>query len=196
MSASAWPTDLPDRIWIVGPSGSGKSTLAAKIAALQEVPPTHCDELHWKPGWVESAEAETAARIDAVADGPRWVIDGNYSRFRMPHHERIQLYVWLDIPLYVTLPRLVRRGIQRSAHQLPVCNGNYETFAMTFFSRDSLLLYVLTDGLRKHRQLGREVATRPHVRLRSSKQADRWLAGIEAARGEAGAGREVDQGTA
>lgn len=185
MSACAWPTDLPDRIWIVGPSGSGKSTLAARLAALQGVPPTHCDEIHWKPDWVEASDAETAAGLEAVACGPRWVIDGNYSRFRMPHHERIQLYVWLDIPLYVTFPRLVRRGIRRSVDKLPVCNGNYETLGKTFFSRDSLLLYVVTDGLRKHRQIGREVATRPHVRLRSSRQADRWLAGIEAARAKA-----------
>jgi len=169
---------LPDRIWVVGPSGSGKSTLATRLAAVLGLAATHLDDLHWEPDWVEASEEVTAARIAAVARTPRWIIDGNYSRYRRRHLERIQLIVWLDLPLHVTFPRLLRRGLRRSLTGEPCCNGNRETLTRTFLHRDSLLLYVLTAGLRSYRAIGREIRDLPHVRLRSAREADRWLARV------------------
>ena len=167
--------ELPDRIWIVGVPGSGKSTLARILAARLGVEPVHMDELHWLPGWRERAREETAALLAERLAAPRWVADGNYGEFRPRHMDRVQLTVWLDLPLRVTFPRLVRRGVRRSVRGEDCCNGNRESLRRTFLHRDSLLLYALQTDRRRRRGLVEELATRPHVRLRSQREVDRWL---------------------
>lgn len=178
MDARGTTPRLPDRIWIVGPCGSGKSTLATRLATHLGVPPTHVDDIFHQPGWTQAAEADVHARIGAVVARPRWVIDGNYRQFRLPHVQRIQLYVLLDLPLYVTFPRLVRRGVRRSLTREPCCNGNVETLRKTFLDRESLLLYALTGSVRNLRETRRHVRARPHVRLRSQRDVDRWLGDV------------------
>jgi adenylate kinase family enzyme len=166
---------LPDRIWVVGPCGAGKSTVARRLAGHLGVEALSLDEIHWRPGWVETPPEETARRIAAAVARPRWVIDGNYTTHRRAHADRIQLYVWLDFPLRVTFPRLLRRGVGRSVRRTPICNGNHETLLRTFCHKDSLLLWSLTSDRRRRRVLTDETATRPHVRLRSQRAVDRWL---------------------
>lgn len=182
MRSAAPLTAIPDRIWIVGPCGSGKSTLATKLAAHLGVEPTHMDEIFHQPGWSEAPAEDVHARLQQVTARPRWVIDGNYRRFREPVEGRIQLYVFLDLPLYVTFPRLVRRGVRRSVRKEPCCNGNYETLRLTFCDRESLLLYALTRSVQKLPRMRRRVMARPHVRLRSQRAIDGWLAGVLAER--------------
>ncbi len=172
------PTPLPDRIWIVGPCGSGKSTLAARLAEHMGIEPTHMDDIFHQPGWQQAADEEIHAKLSDVVARPRWVIDGNYSRYREPHAAQVELYVFLDIPLYVTFPRLVRRCLSRSLMRTPCCNGNYETLRGTFFDRESLLLYAVTGSVQKLPSLRRHVTARPHVRLRSRRQVDSWFAAV------------------
>lgn len=169
---------LPDRIWVVGPCGSGKSTLTRVLAARQGVEPTHLDDIHWAPGWVERPEAEMHAALAPIVAHPRWVIDGNYGIYRQRHLDRTDLTVWLDFPLRVTWPRLLWRGIRRSVRKESVCNGNQESLWRTFCDRDSLLVYSIQTHGRRRRGLEKELATRPHVRLRSQREMDRWLAGL------------------
>ncbi len=171
-------TALPDRIWIVGVPGSGKTTLAARLARLQGVAPVHMDELHWLPGWQERAAEETAALLAERVAGERWVAEGNYGHFRSRHMDRVELTVWLDLPLRVTFPRLLRRGVRRSVLKLDCCNGNRESLVRTFLHKDSLLLYALQTDRRRRVGLTEELATRPHVRLRSQREVDRWLSGV------------------
>ena len=77
------------------------------------------------------------------AQADRWIIEGGYTFVRDTLLDRIEQFVWLDIPLWITFPRLVRRGIDRSVNKIPCCNGNYETLRKTFFHKDSLLLFAL-----------------------------------------------------
>ena len=182
MRSAAPLAALPDRIWIVGPCGSGKSTLATKLAAHLGVEPTHVDEIFHQPGWTEAPPEQVHARLREVTARQRWVIDGNYRRFRTSYVDKIQLYVFLDLPLYVTFPRLVRRGVLRSVREETCCNGNRETLARTFLDRESLLLWALTGSVQRLPSLRRHVLAHPHVRLRSQRAADRWLAGVLAER--------------
>jgi len=169
---------LPDRIWVLGPTGAGKSTVTARLAAHMGVEPTHIDDIHWQPDWTESPRGRTTARVAEIAQRPRWIMDGNYSFVRTPLEHRIQFYVWLDLPLRVTFPRLVRRGIHRSLTQAPCCNGNRETLRRTFLDRDSLLLFALSHFRVTRRNALASVEERTHVRLRSQRAVDRWLAGV------------------
>lgn len=166
---------LPPRIWVVGPCGSGKSTVAARLAAALGIAPTHLDEIHWRPGWIEAPPAEEAAALAEVVARPAWVVDGNYGRLRGPHLDAVDLFVWLDLRLATTLPRLLRRCLVRALRREPCCNGNYESLRMTFLSKDSLLLWALTTDARRRRQLTRQLRRRPHVRLRSQAAIEAWL---------------------
>ncbi|WP_131115613.1 AAA family ATPase [Lichenihabitans psoromatis] len=103
--------ELGTRICIMGPSSSGKSTMADAIARARGLVPIHLDQLYHLPhtDWVPRPEDEFAALHDAAIMGPRWVIDGNYSRL-LP--QRLQLatgFVLLDVPTSVSLYRYIRR---------------------------------------------------------------------------------------
>jgi len=176
-------TALPKRIWVAGACGSGKSTLATKLAPLLGVEPTHLDEIHWRPGWVEGPSEVTDRRIREVAERPSWVIDGNYGRHRGAHIDTIDLLVWLDLPLRTVMPRLVRRCLVRAVRRQPVCNGNYEGLRHSFLSRDSLLLWELNEHQRRKREINENFHGRPHVRLRSQRDVDRWMQEVGATAG-------------
>lgn len=73
---------LGPRICIIGPSNSGKSTLATAIGWARDLPPIHLDQLYHRPNtdWEPRPAAEFVALHDAAILGPRWVMDGTYSR--------------------------------------------------------------------------------------------------------------------
>jgi hypothetical protein len=117
-------------------------------------------------------------RVEGLLAGERWVMEGNLGRDATrlwAQVDRADLVVWLDLPLRVTLLRLVRRCLRRAVLRERVCNGNVETLRKSFFSTNSILLYAWrTRNLRRviYREMLRH---RPHVRLRSAREADGWL---------------------
>ncbi len=160
---------------MVGPCGAGKTTVAARLAGALGVVPTYLDDIHWKPGWIEASPGEERAAIAEVVARPAWVVDGNYGTLRGAHLDAVELFVWLDLPLRVTFPRLFRRCVVRAFKRVPCCNGNYESLRRTFLDRESILLWALqTDG-RRRRELTKQLADRPHVRLGSPRAVDAWM---------------------
>jgi adenylate kinase family enzyme len=56
-----------------------------------------------------------------IAERDQWVIDGNYSRVLMDRLARTDTVVYLDLPLWVRLPRVIKRSIKyhgRTRHDL------------------------------------------------------------------------------
>jgi len=177
----ATPTvPLPPRIWVVGPCGSGKSTVAARLAEALGIRATHLDEIHWKPGWIESTPEEEEAALARVLARPSWVVDGNYSALRRPWMDAVDLFLWLDLPLNVTFPRLLRRCTVRSLKREPCCNGNYESPWRTLFDKESILLWALTTHQRRKRKLRSDLAGRPHVRLADPRAVEAWMRRVAA----------------
>lgn len=166
------------RVWVVGSVGCGKSTLAARLGALLESPVVHIDDHIWLPGWRLRERGEMLDRVEARLAGERWVMEGNLGRDATrlwAQVDRADLVVWIDLPLRVTLRRLVRRCLRRALLRERVCNGNVETLRKSFLSGNSILLYAWrTRNLRRviYRHLLRH---RPHVRLRSAREVDGWL---------------------
>lgn len=97
-----------ERVAIVGSSGAGKSTLARALGARTGLPVVHLDEHYWKPGWVETPSDEWRARQAALCAGDRWIMDGSYSGTVDLRLAATDL-VFLDLPLRVTLPGVLRR---------------------------------------------------------------------------------------
>ncbi|WP_033441484.1 hypothetical protein [Saccharothrix sp. NRRL B-16314] len=174
----------PRRIVILGVSGAGKSTLAHELVPLVDGTHVELDALHHGPNWTPTPVDEFRARLAAATDGPAWVVDGNYvDRAAAVLWHRADLVVWLDLPLRVILPRLVRRSTARIVRRSELWNGNRETLN-ALFGPDSLLTWAY-HAHRRHRAEYPDRLERngvPWVRLRSAAEVGRWLAEFSAAR--------------
>lgn len=169
------------RINVVGTSAAGKTTMARSIAARLGVPHVELDALHWERGWRDAPWDVMRERVQRAVAADAWVVDGNYSAVRDLVWERAEAVVWLDFPLRTILWRyVVRTGRRvRTQEELWPGTGNRETLSMHLLQRDSLLWWILSTYRRRRREYPPLLAARPDlvaVRLRSPRNADRWLA--------------------
>jgi adenylate kinase family enzyme len=168
------------RVAVLGTSGSGKSTLGRTLAATLGVPFVELDALHWGPGWTEASPEELRARVEPIVESDAWVVDGAYrGKLGDLVLERAEVVVWLDLPLHVWLPRLVRRTLRRALRRETFLNGNRESLRSAFASRDSLLLYALRTYRARRRRYPYELARFPTVRLRSRGEVERFLRDLQ-----------------
>lgn len=133
------------RVVVVGSSGAGKSTVARALALNRTCPLVELDELYWAPGWVARETDDFRARVAQATAGDAWVVAGNYSVARDLFWSRAQVIVWLDLGL----PRVWWRGLRRTlaliASGRELHPGNRETFARAFLSRQSILLWIVSN---------------------------------------------------
>lgn len=171
------------RVVVVGTSGSGKTTMARELAGRWGLPHVELDSLFWGPDWTEAPEPLFRERVEAVVHGPRWVVDGNYSKVRALVWSRAERLVWLDYSLPVVMGRLVRRTLRRWWRREELWSGNRERLGEFLFSRQSLWLWALqTHRSRRGRFLAQlDLAENGHlevVRLSCPRAAEEWLAGL------------------
>ena len=172
-----------ERLIVVGTSCSGKTTLARRMARLLEAPCIELDALHWKPEWQPRSAHEFRQMAEQASAGDRWVIDGNYASVRDIVWGRGTTIIWLNYPFRVVLWRALRRTVRRAATQEELFSGNRESFRKSFFSRDSILLWVITSYPRLRRTY-RHVLDNgdyPHLRvieLRNPAQAEVLIASL------------------
>jgi adenylate kinase family enzyme len=172
------------RIAVIGTTGSGKTTLARQIAERLNIPHVETDALHWEPNWVEAPLDVFRERITRALAGDAWVIDGNYSKVRDIVWARADTIVWLDYPLALVLWRLFLRTMRRVVTRQELWGGNRESWRAQFFSRESLFLWALSSYPRRRREYPALFAQPQHahlavIRLRSPRETDAWLAGLE-----------------
>ncbi len=160
-------------------SGCGKTTLGRQLAEHMGMPFCEIDAIHWLSNWTECPLEIFRERVTEVAQGERWVIDGNYSRVRDIVWARAQAVVWLDYRLGVAVARLFRRTLKRFVTQEQLWNGNREHLG-AILGRDSLLLFTLRTYKRRRQDLNRllsqpEYAHLVVVRLSSPRATEEWL---------------------
>jgi adenylate kinase family enzyme len=110
------------RILVMGPPGSGKSTMARHLGARFGLPVFHLDKAYWRPGWIEAPSDEFRAEVERIASLPAWVIDGNFTDSIEPRFRAADALVYLDMPSWLSLVRVVRRtvtGYGRTRRDLP-----------------------------------------------------------------------------
>jgi adenylate kinase family enzyme len=176
--------DIGHRIAVVGTTGSGKTTLARALAERLHIPHVELDSLYWGPNWAEATEPVFREWVSAALRGDAWVVDGNYSKVRDIIWGKADTVVWLDYSLPVMLWRLVRRTLRRIILREELWHGNRESWREAFFSRESILWWMLTTYKRRRREypalLSRpEYAHLTTIRLRSPKDAGRWLRAVK-----------------
>lgn len=155
------------RISIIGVSGNGKTTLAKQIEAKLGVPRVELDALAHKSGWREAdAEEMRTAVVDFLTTHDGWVIDGSYvKKLGDLVFAQSDVVVWLDLPLTVVMPRLIRRALRDIVTQRDMFNGNRQSLRQAFFMRDSLVSYALKEHVRRRKETPVYFAARPHLRL-------------------------------
>jgi adenylate kinase family enzyme len=149
----------PLRVVVIGSSCAGKSTFARALSAATGGDHIELDELYWSQGWQPKPEAQFLRLVDAATMGKRWVAAGNYSPARQIFWNRATVIVWLDF----SLPRVLLRGLVRSLRRIvggePLFHGNRETLGRTFFSRESILWWIVTTFHRRRREFSQVRST-------------------------------------
>lgn len=167
----------PRRVVVAGVTGSGKTTLAGRIAELLGLPHTEIDALFHGAGW--TPRPEFLGDVRALVAGDAWVTEWQYDAARPLLNERAELMVWLDLPFRITLRRVIRRTVRRRVRREELWNGNQEGPLWRFFTDNE---HIVRWSIRT-RHINREripaLARRglPVVRLRSTREVERWLAG-------------------
>jgi adenylate kinase family enzyme len=164
---------------VTSASGSGGTTVGRELAALLEVPFHELDALFWKPGWVELTGDELRAVVEPIVATDAWVIDGSYqSKIGQLVLGRADVVVWLDLPMRIWLPRLVRRTARRARSGEELWEGNYDSFRNAFLSRNSPILFALRHFRARRRTYPERFASYRVVRLRSQAEIDRFLRSV------------------
>lgn len=174
------------RVNVVGTSGSGKSTFARKLAQTLSVPCIEMDTLYWKADWQYCNDEELAARLSTrLTASESWVLDGNYNRTRPIKWQTVDMIVWLDYGFWRTLWQVTVRAINRaqSQNELWPGTGNRESFRRSFWSRESIILWVLKTWRSNRRRYLADMANPAYqhirfVQLRSRREADEFIAGL------------------
>lgn len=97
------------RIMIIGSPGSGKSTLARKLSQDLKLPLIHLDKLNWIDDKETVSEEIFLERLNKVVAGKSWIIDGNYGASMALRLKRAELVIWLQVPRFICLYRIVKR---------------------------------------------------------------------------------------
>ena len=135
--------------------------------------------IFWQPNWTEPDADEFRARVAEIVATEAWVIDGSYQSWvGQLVLEQADVVVWLDLPMRVWLPRLLRRTIRRALSGEELWAGNRESLRKSFLSRDSLVLFALRTYRSRLRRYPERFASYDVVRLRSDLEVELFLRSV------------------
>jgi adenylate kinase family enzyme len=164
---------------IASASGNGKTTLARTVAERLGARLVELDALVHGPGWTETPDDELRRTLEPILAADGWVLDGDYEhKLGSLVLDAADTIVWLDLPIHVWFPRLVRRTGRRISGREALWNGNRETLATAVWGRESLFGYALAQHRRRRRDWPARLAAYPVTRLRTPAEVERWLADV------------------
>lgn len=110
------------RVLVLGSGGAGKSTLATRLATLLDLPVVHLDREYWQAGWTEPDPAQWQKRVRELCAQPRWVMDGDYRHTLPERFAACDTAVFLDLPRWLCLGRVLVRSIRFFGRTRPDMN--------------------------------------------------------------------------
>ena len=168
------------RVLVIGSGGAGKSTFSRRLAANTGLPLVHLDLLYWHSGWVPTDHATWDTVIATQLQRDAWVMDGNYGRTLPARLAAADTVIFLDMPRWLCLWRLLKRRLQyafQPREDLP--DGCAERLTLEF------IVWVWQYPVRRRAEiLARLASLRPDQRaviLTSTHAADTFLAQLTSA---------------
>jgi shikimate kinase len=159
-------------------SGSGKSTTGRALAERLGVPYIELDALVHGPNWTETSDDDLRRTLEPILAGEGWVVDGGYRRkIGDLVLEQADVIVWIDLPLHVWLPRLVRRTVRRMTRHEELWNGNRESLKDAIGGRDALIPYAVRMHFSRRHRYPVELAQYSVARLRNQAAVDAFVRG-------------------
>ena len=141
------------RIAIIGISGCGKTTLAQQLSEQYAIQYFKIDEMYWQENWTLRKSEKFCELVAAAIATDRWVIDGHGASAKMMIWQRATHIIWLNYPFVRVFSQLLRRTIRKAWTREVIFSGNRESLRQSFFSKDSILLYMLQNFSAKRREL-------------------------------------------
>lgn len=171
------------RVVVLGSSCAGKTTFSSRLATELGAKHIELDSLHWEPNWKEAEESVFRARVERALDSESWVVDGNYTNkvkdFVWPQADTL---IWLDPSLSLILRRLFFRSLSRSFHRELLWGHSRETLRNNLFSRNSLLVWILTTHKRRTAAYLKMMENPPKgvtvLRLREAHEVEEFFSSI------------------
>ncbi len=108
-----------EKIAVIGSGGSGKSTFSKKLGEVLNLPVYHLDAYYWKPGWVETSHEEWDRFNEELVKKVSWIIDGNYGRTMKTRVEKADTVIFLYMPTYLCIYRIIKRRIMYGGKTRP-----------------------------------------------------------------------------
>jgi adenylate kinase family enzyme len=88
------------------------TALSRRLGEILDVPVIHLDMYYWMPGWVASERTEWKQFLAERIEEEEWIIDGNYSGTIVMRLERADTVIFLDMPRWLCIYRIIKRRIQ------------------------------------------------------------------------------------
>ena len=178
------PPDLR-RVAVIGCSCVGKTTFARRLAEALGSRFIELDAVHWLPDWVERDDGEFREIMAQAVKEEHWIIDGNYRQAQDITWGRATAVVWLNYSFPLVCYRALTRTIGRGLTGRTLWSGNKESLRKAFWSKDSILLWVLqTYHSRRRRYRAvfdtKEMHHLQYIEFRRSRDADQFLRGLDA----------------
>ena len=171
-----------NKIIIIGSSGAGKTTLAKKLSATLGIPHTELDSIFHLKDWQPLDTNVFKGRVEKTTNQPNWVICGNY--FNKLGGEgylsKADTVIWCDYSFPLVFFRLLRRTLKRTLTRQELWNENKEGFIVNFFSKESVLLWMMRQWKEQNRRYGKifkenKLTGTELVRLRSPGETIKFL---------------------
>jgi adenylate kinase family enzyme len=172
-----------ERVMVVGTSCCGKTAFSKVLAELLKCPRIELDALYWGPNWQAKRDAEFRRLAEEAVLQDRWVVDGNYSALRDVTWPRATAVIWLNYNFSIVFWRGLVRSLRRSLLDQELFSGNRETLKRTFFSRDSILWWIIKTFKQRRRTYRRMLETRQFpelewIELRTPAEAEEFIQAI------------------
>jgi adenylate kinase family enzyme len=154
------------------------------LAAHLDAPWIELDSIYHQPGWNPLPAPDFRARVEALAAGDAWVIDGNYTAVRDLVWARADTVVWIDLPRPLVMRRIIGRTFRRAALRRDLWNGNREPWSnwLTLNPERSIIMWSWTQHAKYRVRYANAMAdpTLAHltfVRLRTPAEVRAFLSG-------------------
>ena len=141
-----------ERIAVVGSPGSGKSTVAKALSSRLGIPHLELDSVFHQPGWQALPTDEFQGVVRTFTGRPAWVVDGNYRHVRDLVWPRATAAIWLNYPFLTIFRRIFWRTVRRAVRGVELYAGNRESLRKSFFSRESILWWMISTYARRRRE--------------------------------------------